>query len=232
MPIRTLGIVGGIGPESTIDYYRSIIRMWRDETTDGSAPSVIINSIDLKKMLDLLNAGSLSELTVYLGSELERLARAGASIGLFAENSSHIVFEDVQRGSSIPLVSIVQATRDAAKELSLHKVGLFGTIFTMQGRFFSDAFSPAGIAIVAPEESEQAYIHNIYMNELVKGVFLPETRARLLASADRMIKDEHIEGLILAGTELPLILRDAPLPVPFLDTTQIHVKAALKHLLS
>ena len=230
--MKTLGIVGGIGPESTIDYYRSIIQMWRDETKDGSAPSVVINSIDLKKMLDLVAGGSLTEVTAYLSGEVTRLARAGADIGLLAANTPHIVFDDVQRGSSIPLVSIVEATRDAAEELGVRKLGLFGARFTMQGHFFSDAFARVGIAIAAPKEGEQNYIHDIYMNELVKGVFLPETRERLLAIANRMVKEGQIEGLILAGTELPLIFRDAALSVPVLDTTQIHVKAALRRMLS
>jgi len=231
-PMKTLGIVGGIGPESTIDYYRSLIQMWREQTKNGSAPSIVLNSIDLKKMLDLIAANELSEVTAYLSGEMERLARARADVGLFAANTPHIVFDELQRRSSIPLISIVEATRDAAEELGLRRLGLFGVRFTMQGRFYPDVFSKAGIALVVPEESEQAYIHDKYLNELVKGVFLPETRDRLLAIVDRLAKQEQAQGMILAGTELPLILRDACSSIPFLDTTQIHVKAALRRLLS
>jgi len=230
--MKTLGIVGGIGPESTIDYYRSLIHAWREQTKDGSSPSILVNSIDLKKMLDLIAANALPEVTAYLSGEMERLVRAGADVGLFAANTPHIVFDELQRRSSIPLISIVDATREAAEELGLRRLGLFGTRFTMQGRFYADVFSKAWIALVVPEENEQAYIHDIYMNELVKGVFLPETRERLLAIVDRLAKQEHAQGLILAGTELPLILREAGCGIPFLDTTQIHVKAALSCLLS
>ena len=230
--MKTLGIVGGIGPESTVDYYRSLIQKWREQTKDGSAPSIVLNSIDLKKMLDLIAANELSEVTAYLSGEMERLARAGADVGLFAANTPHIVFDELQRRSSIPLISIVEATREAAEELGLRRLGLFGVRFTMQGQFYPDVFSKAWIALVVPEESEQAYIHDKYMNELVKGVFLPETRERLLAIVDRLAKQEHAQGLILAGTELPLILREANCGIPLLDTTQIHVKAALRRLLS
>ena len=230
--MKTLGIVGGIGPESTIDYYRSLIQMWREQTKDGSSPSIIINSIDLKKMLDLIAAKALSEVTAYLSGEMERLARAGVDVGLFASNTSQIVFDELQRRSSIPLISIVEATREAAEELGLRRLGLLGTRFTMQGHFYPDVFSKAGVTLVVPEESEQAYIHDIYMNELVKGVFLPETRERLLAIVDRLAKQEHAQGIILAGTELPLILREERCGVPFLNTAQIHVKAALRRLLS
>jgi aspartate racemase len=229
--MRTLGIVGGIGPESTIDYYRSLTRMWHEQTKDGSAPSIIVNSIDLKKMLDFIGANELPEVTAYLSGEMERLARAGADVGLFAANTPHIVFDEVRRRSSIPLISIVEATRATAEELGLSRLGLFGIRFTMQGRFYPEVFSKAGISLIVPEEDEQAYIHDKYLNELVKGVFLTETRERLLTIIDRLVKQEHAQGLILAGTELPLILRDTSSGVLFLDTTQIHVKAAIEALL-
>ena len=231
-PMKTLGIVGGIGPESTVDYYCSLVQKWREQTKDGSAPSIVLNSIDLKRMLDLIAANELSEVTAYLSGEMERLVRAGADVGLFASNTPHIVFGELQRRSSIPLISIVEATREAAEELGLRRLGLFGVRFTMQGRFYPDVFSKAGIALVVPNESEQAYIHDKYVNELLKGMFLPETRERLLAIAERLAKQEQVQGVILAGTELSLILRDASCSIPFLDTAQIHVKAALGRLLS
>jgi aspartate racemase len=230
--MKTLGIVGGIGPESTVDYYRSLIQMWREQTKDGSSPSILLNSIDLKKMLDLIAAKALPEVTAYLSGEMQRVAWAGADVGLFAANTPHIVFGELQRRSPIPLISIVEATREAAEELGLRRLGLFGVRFTMQGHFYPDVFSKAGITLVVPEENEQVYIHDKYMNELVKGIFLPETRERLLAIVDRLAKQEHVRGLILAGTELPLILREAVCDIPFLDTTQIHVKAAVRRLLS
>src|SRR5580658_4140684 len=230
--MKTLGIVGGIGPESTVDYYRSLIQMWREQTKDGSSPSILLNSIDLRKMLDLIAAKALPEVTAYLSGEMQRVAWAGADIGLFAANTPHIVFGELQRRSPIPLISIVEATREAAEELGLRRLGLFGVRLTMQGHFYPDVFSKAGITLVVPEENEQVYIHDKYMNELVKGIFLPETRERLLAIVDRLAKQEHVRGLILAGTELPLILREAVCDIPFLDTTQIHVKAAVRRLLS
>jgi aspartate racemase len=143
------------------------------------------------------------------------------------------VFDEIRRQSPIPLLSIVEATCEAAKDLGLKKVGLFGTRFTMQGRFYPKVFSSERISIVAPDEDEQVYIHDKYMNELVRGIFLPETRERLLTIVDRLKERDGIEGLILGGTELPFILRDSTTTgIPFLDTTQIHVKALVAQLLS
>lgn len=229
--MRRLGIIGGLGPESTVDYYQLIVATYR-ERTHGSYPAIIINSIDLNKARDLVTANALADLTEYLVAEVQRLARAGADFGLLAANTPHIVFDDLRRQSPIPLLSIVEATCEAAQALGMKRVGLLGTRFTMQGRFFHDVFEEAGMTLVVPAEEEQAYIHEKYLGELVNGIFLSETRTHLLEIIDQLKKGEGIEGVILGGTELPLILRDAASNIPFLDTTKIHVNAAVAQMLS
>ena len=233
--MKTVGIIGGIGPESTIEYYRSIIAAYREQNTDGSYPRVIIDSIDLTRMIELITAGRLAEVAEYLAGEVGKLAAAGADFAVLAANTAHIVFEDVQRDSPVPLLSIVRATRDAAAASGMQRLGLFATQFTMRAGFYQETFAAAGLSLVLPAEAEQEYVHGIYMNELLKNVFLPETRSRLLAIARRLKDEEGIEGLILGGTELPLILRAADAEqagVPFLDTTQIHVRAVVAEMLS
>ncbi len=231
--MKTAGMIGGIGPESTIDYYRSIVTLYRERRPDGSYPPLIINSIDLKKLLELIAAERLTDVTRYLASEVQKLAVAGAEFGFMAANTPHIVFDDVQRQSSIPLISIVRSACHGAKAMGLKRVGLFGTSFTMQARFYPDVFSAAGITLITPTETEKAFIHDKYMNELVKGRFLPETREEMLRIAVRLKKDEGVDAVILAGTELPLLLRDAGDDViRFLDTTRTHVEAVLNELLS
>jgi aspartate racemase len=233
--MKTVGIIGGIGPESTVEYYRLIIESYREQKRDESYPSIIINSIDLTKLVDLITANELAEATVYLLGEVRKLARAGADFGLLAANTPHIVFNEVRRDSPIPLISIVRATCEAARDSGLKRLGLFGTRFTMQSGFYQQVFSEEAITLVLPDAAERDYIHSRYMDELVKGVFLPETRARLLAIAERLKRDESIQGLILGGTELPLILRDTDVKdagIPFLDTTRIHVKSIVAQLLS
>ncbi len=222
---KTVGIIGGIAPASTIEYYRAIIGLYRARTRDGTYPPIVINSIDLKRVLDLVGAQKLAELVEYLLDELTRLARAGADLGLLASNTPHIVFDELRRRSPIPLISIVEATCRAAQALGLKKVGLFGTRFTMQARFYPDVFSRAGITLVTPNPDDQDYIHGTYMSELVEGIVRDETRERLLAVADEMTEREGIQGLILGGTELPLILGSVSnRAIPYLDTTRIHVE--------
>jgi len=229
--IKTVGIVGGIAPESTIEYYRLIIASYRAYSSAGNYPAIIINSINLRRMLDLIAANEYAEVTDYLADAIEKLARAGADFAVLASNTPHIVFDELRARSSLPLISIVEATCAEAETLGLKRVGLLGTRFTMQGRFYPDVFSRAGIGLVVPNEAEQDFIHTHYMDELVNGIFLPETRARLLEIVDRLREHHQIGGIILGGTELPLILRDREYNgIPFLDTTNIHVKRIVAEL--
>lgn len=233
--MKTAGIIGGLGPESTVEYYRSIVAAYREQTRDGSYPSVIINSINMKRLIDAFSADDRAGAAEYLATEVAKLARAGADFGLLSANTPHIVFDEVQSRSPIPLISIVRATCDAAKALGLKRLGLFGTRFTARAGFYTEALAAEGVTLALPGDDEQDYIHDRYMNELVNGIFLPETRARLVEIARRLKTEEGIEGLILGGTELPLILHErdaADAGMPFLDTTQIHVRAVVERLLS
>jgi aspartate racemase len=233
--LKTVGIIGGLGPESTIEYYRSIVTAFREQTRDGSYPSIIINSVNMKRLIDAFSADDRAGAADYLAVEVSKLARAGADFGLLSANTPHIVFDEVQSRSTIPLISIVRATCDAAKAMDLKRLGLFGTRFTARAGFYTEALAAEGIRLALPDDAEQDYIHDKYMNELVNGIFLAETRAGLIKIARRLKHEEGIEGLILGGTELPLILREtdaADAGVPFLDTTQIHVRAVVARLLS
>jgi aspartate racemase len=231
--MKTLGMIGGLGPESTIDYYRRIITLYRERNRNGSYPQFIIDSVDLKKGRDLITANDLVGVGKYLLAEIHKLARAGAHFGLIAANTPHIVFDDIARVSPLPLISIVEATCQAAKAGRFKNLALFGTSFTMQGTFYPKVFSKEGINLVIPEPANQHYINDKYFNELVAGKFLPETRAGLLAIVDVMKAKNDIDGVILAGTELPLILPElAHEGVPFLDTTKIHCEAAVAEMFS
>jgi len=231
--MKLIGIVGGIGPESTIDYYRLFISTYRERRPDGGYPPVVINSIDLARALKLVSSNDLAGLAAYMLEEVRRLARAGATHGLLSSNTPHIVFDEIRRASPIPLISIVETTCRAAAERKLKRVGLFGTRFTMQGGFYQKVFAREGIAVAIPESGDQEFIHDTYLNELVNGVVLAATRERYIAIARRMKKEQGIEALILGGTELPLLLRDAiGIGMMLLDTARLHVEAAVSELLS
>src|SRR5438094_6104255 len=206
--MKSLGIIGGVGPESTIEYYRNIIALYRERQRDGSYPAFIINSVDLKKGLDFMDANDLTGMADYLLEQIGKLARAGANFGLISANTPHIVFDEVASKSSLPLISIVEATCAVAKARNLKRLALFGTRYTMQANFYQKVFSRDDIELLVPDGKDQDYLHGKYFSELVVGKFLPETRAGLLSIVDRMKATSDIDGVILAGTALPLILRD------------------------
>jgi len=233
--LKTAGVIGGLGPESTVEYYRSIVNLYRERTRDGSYPPVIINSVNMKRLIDAFSVDDRAGASDYLVNEVAKLAQAGADFGLLSANTPHIVFDEVESRSTIPLISIVRATCDEAKTLGIKRLGLFGTRFTARAGFYAKSLAVEGLTLALPSDEEQEYIHEHYMNELVNGLFLPETRAGLIAIARRLKDEEGIEGLILGGTELPLILREPEAEaagVPFLDTTQIHVRAIVERILS
>jgi aspartate racemase len=231
LTMRTVGIIGGLGPESTIDYYRSIIALFRARRPDGGYPHIVINSLDVDKGIAMLDDGRLNDLADYLADGVQLLARAGADFGCIAANTPHLVFDEVQRRSAIPLVSIVRATADCERARGLKKVGLFGTGFTMRANFYPEELQRAGIALVKPTETERQFIHRAYIDELLKNEFLPQTRTEILRIAQRMKDEDGIEAVVLAGTELPLLLRDSGSKIEFLDTTVIHVEAIVDELL-
>jgi aspartate racemase len=230
--MKTLAIIGGIGPESTIQYYRAVLSAYRNRLGAVDAPSILINSIDVNRLLALA-ATDLNGLTGYLLAELERMADAGASLGLLAANTPHVVFDDLARASPIPLVSIVEATCEEAVRRGLRRLGLLGTRFTMSGRFYPHVLSQRGIEVVAPPQDEQTFVHDKYTNELLQNVFTVNTRNAVLDIIDRLRERDGVDGVILGGTELPLLLNaDEHRGVPLLDTARIHIDAAVRQLWS
>ena len=222
--MKTAGIIGGIGPESTIEYYRFIVEAYRNKVADGSYPSIVINSIDMKQMLDGIADGLLNKTADYLSQEIDRVVAAGADFAVLASNTPHIVFDKLRQRCKVPMISIVEAACRAASGAGIRKAGLFGTRFTMQGGFYNVVFNRAGTELVVPSMQQQEYIHNKYMTELVNGIILDETRAELVRIATELKEQRGIDALVLGGTELPLILRGAQgIGIPLIDTTKTHV---------
>ena len=227
-----VGMIGGLGPESTIDYYRQIISAYEERCPDAGGPPLILNSINMKKLLAMVEAGELESLVAYLYDEVQRLANAGAEVGLISAVTPHIVFDALQQRSPIPLISIVEATCEAAEQLGITRAGLIGTRFTMQGRFYPEVFQRSGIKVIVPTLTEQDVVHQIYFGELVKYVILPASRKRLLEIVRRMKDEDGIQALVLGGTELSLLVRESAVcGIPVLDSARIHVERAVAELL-
>ena len=226
--MKTIGIIGGIGPESTVDYYKRLIEAFRVEGSLAS-PEIIIYSVSLEEVLTLVSGRQWNGLIYLLGAKVKALHRAGADFAVISANTPHVVFDEVQARSPIPLLSIVTATLKKTRELGVKKVGLLGTRFTMEENFFSPPFAAHDISVVVPAPKDQQYIHEKLMHEIELGIFTDETRQGLLAVIERMIDADKIEAVILGCTELPLILETSPSGIPFLNTTATHVESIVNY---
>lgn len=210
-----------------------IVESYRAARPDGSYPHIVIDSINLQRLIDLVTGSRLDELVTYLSESLGRLAAAGADVALLASNTPHLVFDDLRRRSPMPLLSIVEAACVATRAMRLTRVALLGTRFTMEARFYPDVFAAGGIGLVIPDADERAYIHERYMDELIHGRFLPATRDGMTAIVDRLVERDAVQAVVLGGTELPLLFRDGPPSrVPLLDTMRIHAERAVATLLA
>jgi len=230
MQRKVIGIIGGIAPPSTIDYYQRIITGFQEKEGTRHYPSILINSIDMTKMLDLVSKKDFDALVDYLSSEIQKLKNCGVDFAVLASNTPHIVFEQLRKKSSIPLISVVEMTVKYTKTLGCKKLGLFGTKSTMQGGFYQAGFSKEGIEVIVPSLESQNYIHDKYMNEFVKGIFLEETKKAFIDIVHQMRQHNKIEGLILGGTELPFILKEKDFAnFKLFNTTEIHVASILEY---
>lgn len=229
--MKILGLIGGLGPETTVEYYRMLIARYR-EKTGGQYPSIIINSIDLNRLLAWMTSNELDKATDYVSVEIDRLHQAGAEFAALASNTPHIVFAELKRRSKLPLISIVEAACRRVQSLGFKTVGLLGTRFTMQARFYPDVFAKEGIRLITPTEEEQTYIHDKYINQLLNNIFLAETRTEILNIVEALRERAAVEAIILGGTELPLLLRsEKHNDIALLDTAKIHVDELVDHML-
>jgi aspartate racemase len=230
--MKTIGIIGGLGPESTVDYYKGIIRTFQDRYGDLTYPEIVVYSTDVNKLLGLVEAEEWKKLVDWLVARVQSVHSAGADFAVIGANTAHIVFNEVESRSPIPMLSIVNETCRRAESLGLEKPGLMGTGFTMKSDFFQKPFYKKGITVVVPDEEDQKYIHDKLMSEIELGIINNSTKEGLLAIVNKMIEQHSIDSVILGCTELPLILDRDEFGIPFLNTTAIHVKSIVEYCIN
>ncbi len=226
---KIVGMVGGLGPFATIDYYRRTLAEW-ERRFPRSAPRIVIDSLDVEHVLRLV-AADRAGLIEYVVASVKRLEAAGAHFAVITSNTTHVVFDEVSARCSIPLVSIVETCADEAVRLKLKRFALIGARFTMEATLYPQAFTRRGLEIVTPDAQERAWIHERYVGQLVKGDFRDDTCAELVAIVQRLHDKLTVDAVILGGTELPLLLRSTTVAgLPVLDTTGLHVDAIVRRL--
>ncbi|HLS08358.1 aspartate/glutamate racemase family protein [Lentibacillus sp.] len=231
--MKRAGIVGGLGPESTVDYYQSFIHKYQDRMdSKQTLPELYINSINMYNIFKYISEDRLDDLIEYVGGAAQQLERIGGDFVVVSANTPHIVFDEVREKVNVPMISIVEATYDKADELGLENVALLGTKFTMEHDFFKKPFETGGKKIVVPDEQDQQFIHQRIVDELENGIVKEDTKQAFLKIVNKIIKEEKLEGLILGCTELPMILKEGDVDVQLLNTTDIHVDKMVEEVFS
>jgi aspartate racemase len=223
--MKTIGLIGGMTPEATKDYYSILIDLGRTKL-DGkhNNPVMIIYSINLSEFIGFIRKKDEASAQAMLVDAFNNLKNAGAEIGALTANTPHVFFDEISSKSQIPLISIVEATFDAAKSSGCKKCLLLGTTITMRSDMFPNRFNSGGIDIIIPDESDQEFIMTSIFRELGLGIFKPETKAKYIEICKKHIENDSVDAVILGCTEIPLIMHDGDLEIPLLNTTKIHAE--------
>jgi aspartate racemase len=219
--MKTIGILGGLGPESTIAYYAYVTRKYYETHHDYAYPETVIYSLTFKEFID-----AEYELPDRVLDAIRKLAAAGAEFVVAACNSLHVVYDEVAPRTPIPWVSIMDATAEEIRRRGMHRVGLLGTVYTMGKGFYQRALARHGIEAIVPDLAAQQTVNQIIYGELVREVVTEASRKRVLDIMDGLVR-QGAQGVILGCTELPFLIYQEHTPIPVFDTTAIHSQKAL-----
>lgn len=226
------GIIGGLGPESTVDYYKGIISQYRKQINVDTYPHILLDSINMTEMLSYIANEDFPHLVQLLLDSICSLERAGADFAVIASNTPHIVFDELSKKSPLPLISIIEETVKKASSSGLSHLLLTGTAFTMRSTFYQNCAARYGLQITVPDDAMQKEIHSIIFPELEEGIVIPEKKKRFLSLCSNYCRDKGLDGIILGCTELPLMVNENDFNIPVLNTTQIHIASIVKVLIS
>ena len=211
--MKKIGLVGGTGPESTVMYYKKLNSEIDLLTNEESMPDITIESVDFRRAWNYVINGETDKLTDYMAEKVNNLASSNAEVISLTAVTMHMVYDAVVEKTGVSLVS---------------KVGLFGTLATMEQDYMKKDLIENGVQVFVPNEEERALIGKRIYEELEKGIVKESTLAELIGIINRMKEDDGIEGLILGCTELPLILSSDNCPVKCFDSVEVHLKKLIK----
>jgi len=228
---KRIGILGGMSPESTTIYYEYITRTYRERFGDHGYPEILILSVSFQEFMDWMREDRWDLITEKIVEGLTHLHKGGADFGLIATNTMHAVFDEVEKRSPMPLISIVDATAEEVRKERLQVVGLLGSTFTMGGDFYKKKLLSYSIDTIVPGKKDQEYVNRVIFEELVNGQILQSSRKGFIRIIEDL-KDRGVQGVILGCTEIPLLVREEDVDMKLFDTTVIHAEKALNYAIS
>jgi aspartate racemase len=227
---KRIGILGGMSPESTVEYYQYITRAYTERFGDYGYPEIIIYSVSFQPYVDWPEQDRWDLVAQGLSEAAQKLEAVGADFIVIATNTMHLVFDQVQASVTVPMLSLLDAVGDAILARGIKTVGLLGTKFTMEKDFYQDALTRKDITVLVPDEKDREYVNTVIYDELVAGQIRDESRAGYIAIINKLA-ERGAEGVILGCTEIPLLVNEEDVGMPLFDTTVIHAEAALNYAL-
>lgn len=229
--MKTIGILGGMSPESTVAYYEYLTRTYTERYGDYGYPPIVIYSVSFQSYVDWPTAGRWDLVAEGLGAAAQKLEAAGADFILIATNTMHRVFDEVQAQVNVPLLSLLEVVGETVEERGWQRVGLLGTRFTMESDLYTRALGERGLEVLVPDSEARAEVDRVIYEELVAGEITAAARARFKEIVVSL-EQAGAEGVILGCTEIPLLLRPQESALPLVDTTRVHAQAALEYALA
>ena len=229
--MKKIGIIGGIGPESTVEYYKRIVYGYNKLKNNVDYPQIFINSINMSEMLGFIVKNEYEKLIDFLVNEIKKLETIGVDYVAIASNTPHCVINELIEKTTVPIISIVEETGKYIKKINLKKTLLTGTIFTMERDFYKNYFEKLNIECIVPNDNEKKIIHNIIFPNLENGIIIEKDRQLFKDICNEIIANKNIDGIILGCTELPLMIKENDFNIPVIDTMEIHIKSILEKLL-
>lgn len=234
--MKKLGLVGGLGPVSTLDYYKLINERYREivkpTSVAGDNPEMVVYSLNLGVAYEMVSAADWPRLADYQMNAVEKCIAAGADFCAIAANTAHIVFDEMEKRSSVPLVGMIDETCKYAKEHHWQRILVFGTKFTMQSGLYENTGKKYGIECVVPGEADQTIIQDIIFPNLEANIVDPAQKKEILALSRRLLAELHVDALVLGCTELPLIIKEGELETNLIDAASCHIDAIVKEILA
>ena len=226
--MKKIGIIGGLSAESTIEYYKILIKEYNERKGGAASPLLIIDSLNLEVLVNLVSDDNWDEVVNIILQSAKNLEQAGAEVIIIATNTVHKIYDKIQEQISTPMISILDVTAEAAKSMNLKKVGLLGTKFTMQSDFFHKVFQKHGMEIIVPNQEDQKLVNEVIFQELTFHIITEESKQGYI-EVIKNLQEKGAEGVILGCTEIPLLIKKEDSPIPIFDTTTLHAMAALEY---
>jgi len=225
--MKTIGLIGGMSWESSLEYYRIINEKVKEELGGLHSAQSLMYSVDFEHIKNLQHEGNWNELTKIMIEAAQRLEKGGAELIVICTNTMHKMADDVQKNINLPLIHIADSTAQAIKSKNLKKIGLLGTKFTMEQDFYKNRLiEKHGIEVVIPNDKDRDIVHKIIYNELCLGNIKDVSKNEYIRIINDLVRN-GVEGIILGCTEIPLLIKQNDVSVPIFDTTTIHAKNAV-----